>query len=126
MGVLFGLGFDTATEVGLLVLAGGAAAFDLPFYAVLVLPVLFAAGMCLADTLDGVLMGAGDVGYLRTLTIGSAVVGFLPLSLLSGPLDWGLAGVWTGLCLFIGLRLVGVLTRVAGDRWLAAPATVTA
>ncbi|MGY2129037.1 MATE family efflux transporter [Blastococcus sp. SYSU DS0617] len=76
--------------------------------------------------LDGVLMGAGDVGYLRTLTIGSAVVGFLPLSLLSGPLDWGLAGVWTGLCLFIGVRLVGVLVRVAGDRWLTAPATVTA
>ncbi|SDE16383.1 putative efflux protein, MATE family [Blastococcus fimeti] len=76
--------------------------------------------------LDGVLMGAGDVGYLRTLTIGSAVVGFLPLSLLSGPLDWGLAGVWTGLCLFIALRLVGVLVRVAGDRWLTAPATVTA
>jgi high-affinity nickel-transport protein len=56
IGVLFGLGFDTATEVGLLVLAGGAAAFNLPFYAILVLPVLFAAGMCLADTVDGVLM----------------------------------------------------------------------
>jgi len=75
--------------------------------------------------LDGVLMGAGDVGYLRTVTIGSAVAGFLPLSLLAGPLDWGLAGVWTGLCLFIGLRLVGVLARVAGDRWLTAPVTVT-
>ncbi len=74
--------------------------------------------------LDGVLMGAGDVGYLRTVTIGSAVLGFLPLSLLAGPLDWGLAGVWTGLCLFIALRLVGVLVRVAGDRWLTAPATV--
>jgi putative MATE family efflux protein len=74
--------------------------------------------------LDGVLMGAGDVGYLRTVTIGSAVVGFLPLSLLAGPLGWGLAGVWTGLCLFIALRLVGVLARVAGDRWLTAPATV--
>jgi high-affinity nickel-transport protein len=58
IGVLFGLGFDTATEVGLLVLAGGAAAFDLPFYAILVLPVLFAAGMCLADTVDGVFMNA--------------------------------------------------------------------
>jgi putative MATE family efflux protein len=74
--------------------------------------------------LDGVLMGAGDVAYLRTVTIGSALLGFLPLSLLAGPLDWGLAGVWTGLCLFIGLRLVGVLVRVAGDRWLGAPATV--
>ena len=56
IGVLFGLGFDTATEVGLLVLAGGAAAFNLPFYAILVLPILFAAGMCLMDTVDGVFM----------------------------------------------------------------------
>jgi high-affinity nickel-transport protein len=56
IGVLFGLGFDTATEVGLLVLAGGAAAFQLPFYAILVLPILFAAAMSLADTTDGVFM----------------------------------------------------------------------
>ncbi len=56
IGLLFGLGFDTATEVGLLVLAGGAAAFSLPFYAILVLPILFAAGMCLMDTTDGVFM----------------------------------------------------------------------
>jgi high-affinity nickel-transport protein len=58
IGVLFGLGFDTATEIGLLVLAGGAAAFNLPFYAILVLPILFAAGMCLMDTADGVFMNA--------------------------------------------------------------------
>jgi nickel/cobalt transporter (NiCoT) family protein len=58
VGVLFGLGFDTATEVGLLVMAGGAAAFNLPFYAILVLPILFAAGMCLMDTVDGVFMNA--------------------------------------------------------------------
>ncbi|MGR6965540.1 MATE family efflux transporter [Geodermatophilus sp. URMC 61] len=76
--------------------------------------------------LDGVLMGAGDVGYLRTVTIGAALVGFVPLSLLAVPLGWGLAGVWTGLTLFITLRLVGVLVRVAGDRWLQAPETVTA
>jgi len=56
VGVLFGLGFDTATEVGLLVLAGGAAAFNLPFSAILVLPILFAGGMCLMDTIDGVFM----------------------------------------------------------------------
>jgi high-affinity nickel-transport protein len=62
IGVLFGLGFDTATEVGLLVLAGGAAAFNLPFYAILVLPILFAAGMCLMDTVDGVLMN-GAYGW---------------------------------------------------------------
>src|SRR3954471_9932721 len=58
IGVLFGLGFDTATEVGLLVLAGGAAVFNLPFYSILVLPILFAAGMCLMDTVDGVFMNA--------------------------------------------------------------------
>jgi len=56
VGLLFGLGFDTATEVGLLVLAGGAAAFDLPWYAIVVLPVLFAAGMSLLDTADGCFM----------------------------------------------------------------------
>ncbi len=56
VGLLFGLGFDTATEVGLLALAGGAAAVSLPWYAILTLPVLFAAGMCLLDTADGLMM----------------------------------------------------------------------
>lgn len=56
VGLLFGLGFDTATEIGLLVLAGGAAAFALPWYAIMTLPVLFAAGMSLFDTADGVAM----------------------------------------------------------------------
>ncbi|MGZ4499311.1 MAG: Nickel transporter NicT [Nocardioidaceae bacterium] len=56
VGLLFGLGFDTATEVSLLVLAGGAAAFNLPWYALLTLPVLFAAGMSLLDSIDGCFM----------------------------------------------------------------------
>jgi nickel/cobalt transporter (NiCoT) family protein len=56
LGCLFGLGFDTATEVALLVLAGGAAAGGLPPAAIVCLPVLFAAGMCLLDTLDGAFM----------------------------------------------------------------------
>ncbi|HTU07520.1 MAG TPA: HoxN/HupN/NixA family nickel/cobalt transporter, partial [Trebonia sp.] len=56
VGVLFGLGFDTATEVALLVLAGTAVVSGLPFYAILSLPILFAAGMCLFDTLDGCFM----------------------------------------------------------------------
>jgi len=56
VGLLFGLGFDTATEVGLLVLAGGAAAFNLPWYAILTLPVIFAAGMSLLDSIDGCFM----------------------------------------------------------------------
>jgi high-affinity nickel-transport protein len=56
IGVLFGLGFDTATEVALLVLAGGAAGAGLPWYAVLCLPTLFAAGMSLMDSIDGSFM----------------------------------------------------------------------
>jgi high-affinity nickel-transport protein len=56
IGVLFGLGFDTATEVALLVLAGSAVVSGLPFYAILSLPLLFAAGMCLFDTIDGCFM----------------------------------------------------------------------
>jgi high-affinity nickel-transport protein len=56
LGILFGLGFDTATEVALLVLAGTAVVSGLPFYAILSLPILFAAGMCLFDTADGCFM----------------------------------------------------------------------
>ena len=56
LGALFGLGFDTATEVTLLVLAGSAVVSGLPFYAILSLPILFAAGMCLFDTADGCFM----------------------------------------------------------------------
>jgi high-affinity nickel-transport protein len=56
VGALFGLGFDTATEVALLFLAAGAAGAGLPFYAILCLPVLFAAGMSLLDAIDGSFM----------------------------------------------------------------------
>jgi high-affinity nickel-transport protein len=56
VGLLFGLGFDTATEVALLVLAAAGAASALPWYAILALPILFAAGMCLFDTIDGTFM----------------------------------------------------------------------
>ncbi len=56
VGVLFGLGFDTFTEVAFLVLAGSAVASGLPFWAILCLPFLFAAGMSLLDTIDGSFM----------------------------------------------------------------------
>jgi high-affinity nickel-transport protein len=56
LGCLFGLGFDTATEIALLAAAGAAAAGGLPFYAILCLPILFAAGMSLLDTIDGAFM----------------------------------------------------------------------
>jgi nickel/cobalt transporter (NiCoT) family protein len=56
VGFLFGLGFDTATTIALLVLAGTSAAAGLPWYAILCLPVLFTAGMSLLDTIDGSFM----------------------------------------------------------------------
>jgi high-affinity nickel-transport protein len=56
VGLLMGLGFDTASQVALLVLAAGTAAFTLPWYAIMVLPILFAAGMSLFDSIDGVFM----------------------------------------------------------------------
>jgi high-affinity nickel-transport protein len=56
VGMLFGLGFDTATEIALLATAGAAATGGLPFYAILCLPILFAAGMSLLDTIDGAFM----------------------------------------------------------------------
>jgi nickel/cobalt transporter (NiCoT) family protein len=56
LGLLFGLGFDTASEVGLLGMTAGAAAGNLPIAAALSLPILFASGMSLMDTTDGVLM----------------------------------------------------------------------
>jgi nickel/cobalt transporter (NiCoT) family protein len=66
IGFLFGLGFDTATEVGLLVLASTAVIGGLPFYAVLSLPILFAAGMSLFDTADGCFMNfAYDWAFAR-------------------------------------------------------------
>jgi high-affinity nickel-transport protein len=56
VGLLFGLGLDTASAVALLVVAGGAGAAGLPWYAILCLPVLFAAGMSLMDSIDGSFM----------------------------------------------------------------------
>jgi len=56
VGIVFGLGFDTATEVALLAATAGAATVGLPWYAVLCLPILFTAGMTLLDTIDGAFM----------------------------------------------------------------------
>jgi high-affinity nickel-transport protein len=68
LGLLFGLGFDTASEVGLLAMTAGAAAGNLPVSAILCLPVLFAAGMTVMDTTDGVLMcKAYDWAFLNPL-----------------------------------------------------------
>ena len=56
LGVLFGLGFDTATEIGLLAIAAGVATHNVPFLAIISLPIVFAAGMSLMDTADGAFM----------------------------------------------------------------------
>jgi high-affinity nickel-transport protein len=56
VGFLFGLGFDTATEVGLLGISAAAATQGLPIWSILLFPLLFTAGMCLMDTADGILM----------------------------------------------------------------------
>jgi nickel/cobalt transporter (NiCoT) family protein len=149
VGVLFGLGFDTATEVGLLVLAGGAAAFALPFYSILVLPILFAAGMCLMDTIDGVFMNAAygwafakpvrKVFYNITITSLSVAVALIigtielvsvladqahitsgPIALIAGiPLDYAGYGI---VALFVVVWLVALLVWRFGrieQKWSA-------
>ncbi|HEY8371442.1 MAG TPA: MATE family efflux transporter [Pseudonocardiaceae bacterium] len=67
--------------------------------------------------LDGVLLGAGDAAFLRTATVLSALTGFLPLVWASLAFGWGLVGIWSGLSLFILLRLVWVVARTWSGRW---------
>lgn len=74
-----------------------------------------AAGVVFA--LDGVLIGAGDVGFMAVLTLVGAVGAFVPLDLLALHRGWGIGGVWAGLAAFIAVRLVGVVWRTAGSRW---------
>jgi putative MATE family efflux protein len=75
-----------------------------------------AAGVVFA--LDGVLIGAGDVAFLRTITIIAGVFAFAPLNLAALRWHWGLGGVWAGLTAFIVVRLVGMLWRTHGERWM--------
>ena len=102
IGVLFGLGFDTATEVGLLVLAGGAAAYALPFWAILVLPILFAAGMILMDTADGIFM-AEAYGWAGTAPVRTLFYN-LTVTILSVAVALGIGTI----------ELVGVLVDTTG------------
>ncbi|MEN4479434.1 HoxN/HupN/NixA family nickel/cobalt transporter [Mycolicibacterium cosmeticum] len=152
VGFLMGLGFDTATQVALLVLAAGTAAFTLPWYAVLVLPVLFAAGMSLFDSLDGIFMARAygwaflkpirKVYYNLTVTVLSVLValaigvivltGLLVdrLGITSGPLTV----IGSADLEFVGFSIVGmfVLTWIIAigvwrfgrieERWDATPA----
>src|SRR3954467_4181640 len=132
LGILFGLGFDTASEVGLLALAAGVATHHVPFLAVMSLPILFAAGMSLMDTIDGAFMTQAydwafsrpvrKVYYNITVTALSVAVALLigtvelvsilaeKLSIDSGPLAW-IAGLDLN---HVGFVIVGlfVLTWV--------------
>ncbi|KZO60423.1 MATE family efflux transporter [Dietzia maris] len=80
--------------------------------AVVVLPAAVVFG------LDGVLLGAGDAAYLRTSTVIAALCGFLPVLLATRHFGWGLTGIWWGMGVFVGMRLVAVGMRVRGDRWV--------
>lgn len=68
--------------------------------------------------LDGVLLGAGDAAFMRTATVLSALVGFLPLIWLSLVYGWGLTGIWSGLSTFMALRLVLGGWRALSGRWV--------
>jgi len=130
VGFLMGLGCDTATQVALLVLAAGTAAFTLPWYAILVLPVLFAAGMSLFDAVDGVLMSRAygwaflnpvrKVFYNLTITVLSVFVALVigviviagllvdRLGIQSGPL----AVIGSANLESVGFVIVGVFVAV--------------
>jgi nickel/cobalt transporter (NiCoT) family protein len=149
VGLLFGLGFDTASEVSLLVLAGGAAAFSLPWYAILTLPVLFAAGMSLLDAIDGCFMNFAygwafskpvrKVYYNITITGLSVAVALViglvevlsivtdQLGIRHGPLAWigGLDLNYVGYCI-VGLFVLTWVVALAvwkyariEERWSA-------
>jgi high-affinity nickel-transport protein len=134
VGLLFGLGFDTVTEVTLLVIAGTGVAAGLPWYAIMCLPILFAAGMSLLDTIDGSFMNFAygwafskpirKVYYNITITGLSVAVALVIgtvelLSVLADKAGWT-GGFWDwigGLDLnTVGFVIVGVFVGV----WLLA------
>ncbi|WP_293768297.1 MATE family efflux transporter [uncultured Corynebacterium sp.] len=67
--------------------------------------------------LDGVLLGASDAAFLRSLTLGSVIGGYLPGVWAAYAGGWGLTGVWCGLAAFIAIRTVGVVCRFQSMRW---------
>jgi len=68
--------------------------------------------------LDGVLIGAGDVAFLRTITVVAAVFAFAPINIAALHWHWGLGGVWAGLTAFIAVRFVGMMARTRGSKWV--------
>ncbi|WP_206490492.1 MATE family efflux transporter [Rhodococcus sp. KRD162] len=68
--------------------------------------------------LDGVLLGSGDAAFLRNATMACALAGFLPFIWSALVFDWGLVGIWVGLGVFVGLRMLAVVGRVLSGKWL--------
>lgn len=114
LAVVFAIGFSTLPEL----FTG-----DRSVLAAIRVPWWFLVGQLpfagIVFALDGVLLGAGDAAFMRTATVISALVGFLPLVWLSLVFGWGLAGIWSGLTTFVVLRLVFVGWRAISGRWLA-------
>jgi Na+-driven multidrug efflux pump len=67
--------------------------------------------------LDGVLIGAGDVAFMRNITVLAALVGLLPATVAAAVFHLGLGGIWAGILLFVIVRTVGGVARTAGGRW---------
>ena len=70
--------------------------------------------------LDGVFFGAGDLRFMRTVTLAAAVGGLIPMLILTARMGLGLGGIWAGIALFIGIRAVAGLLRWRSKRWLVA------
>jgi high-affinity nickel-transport protein len=103
VGVVFGMGFDTATEVALLATTALLASQSLPFYSILCLPLLFTAGMCLMDTLDGIFM---NFAYSWAF--------FNPVRKVYYNL--AITGLSVAICFFIGtIEVLGILPMELGD-----------
>jgi high-affinity nickel-transport protein len=142
LGVLFGLGFDTATEIGLLGISAAEASKGLPLWSIMVFPALFAAGMSLIDTTDNILMlGAYGWAFVKpvrklyynmTITFVSVVValvvgGIEALGLLAGEFHWNgafwdavlrLNGNFAALGYFIvGLFVLSWILSIAIYKW---------
>ena len=136
LGFLFGLGFDTASEVALLGLAATSGAGGVPAAYILILPALFAAGMCAVDTTDGVLMlGAYGWAYVKpirklyynlNITLVSVVIAFViggieVLSIAAGQLGLS-GGIWNLVSgLDFGLVGVGIIAIFVAS-WLVSTA----
>jgi Na+-driven multidrug efflux pump len=74
--------------------------------------------------LDGVLLGAGDLRFMRNVTVLAAIAGYLPVSLATAHFGWGLTGLWLGLSAFIWVRFAVGMARWASRRWLVGGAAI--